>query len=89
VNKSRKVRWAGHVTCTGRIRRACKCLLGTPYRKRKVGKLRHRWKGNTKMDIRGIRVLTEFNWLKIEISSVFFNTKQSSSFIKGRNFLIT
>jgi hypothetical protein len=56
VNKSRS-EMGRSCNMHRRIRRTCKRLLGKPYRKRNFEKLRHRWKGNIKMDVR-VRMLT-------------------------------
>jgi hypothetical protein len=50
--KSRRVRWAGHVACVGRMRNVCKVLVGKPEGKRPRGRLRRRWEDNIKMDLR-------------------------------------
>jgi len=35
VIKSRRMRWAGHIACTGEIRKAYNILVGKPEKKRK------------------------------------------------------
>jgi hypothetical protein len=43
--------------------------------KRPLGRPRHRWEDNVKMDVREIRcgeVWTEFNWLRIKTSGGLF-----------------
>jgi hypothetical protein len=47
--KSRKMRWAGHVT-----RMECKILVGKPEEKRPLGRPRHRWVDSIKLDLREI-----------------------------------
>jgi hypothetical protein len=51
LNKSRSMKWTGHV---GRMREkenACRLLVGNPGGRRPLGRLRHRWMGNIKMDL--------------------------------------
>jgi hypothetical protein len=42
---------AGHVACTREMRNAYIILLGKPERKRLLGRPRHRWEGNIRMDL--------------------------------------
>jgi hypothetical protein len=44
------MRLAGHVECMGAIRNVYNILVGKPEGKRTLGKPRHRWKGNIRMD---------------------------------------
>jgi hypothetical protein len=53
--KSRRMKWAGHVTRMGEKRNACRILVGKPERKRPHGKARRRWADNKKVDLREIR----------------------------------
>jgi hypothetical protein len=55
VTKSRRMRWAGHVARMGERRGVYKILLGKPEGKRPLGRLRHRWEGNIKMDLEEVR----------------------------------
>jgi hypothetical protein len=50
--KSRRMRWAGHVTQMGEKRNAYMILVGKPEGKRPLGRPRCRWMENIKMDIR-------------------------------------
>jgi hypothetical protein len=54
INKSRRMRWAGHVVRMGENRNAYRILVGMPEGKRPLGRPRHRWVDNTKMDLREI-----------------------------------
>jgi hypothetical protein len=54
VIKARRMRWAGHVACVGEVRGAYNSLVGRPEERRPLGRLRHRWKDNIKMDLREI-----------------------------------
>jgi len=51
VIKSGIMRWAGHVTGMGEKRGAYKVLVGKSERRRPLGRPRHRWEDNTKMDV--------------------------------------
>jgi hypothetical protein len=50
VIKSR-VRWAGYVVC---MRGVCRVLMGKPEGKRPLGRPRHRWKDNIKVDLQEV-----------------------------------
>jgi hypothetical protein len=53
--KSRRMRWAGHVTRIGAKRNAYRILVGKPEGKRPVGRPRRRWVVNIKIDFREIK----------------------------------
>jgi hypothetical protein len=50
--KSRKMRWAGHVACLGKKKRAYRVLMGKPEGKKSLGRYRCRWEVNIKVDRR-------------------------------------
>jgi hypothetical protein len=52
--KSRRRRWAGHVARVGEKRNAYRILVEKLEGKRPLGRPRHRWEGNIKMDFREI-----------------------------------
>jgi hypothetical protein len=54
VIKSRRMRWAGHVVGTGKIRNAYSILVGIPEEKRPLGRYRRRGEGNITMYLREI-----------------------------------
>ena len=54
VIKLRRVRWAGHVASMGERRGTCRVLVGKPVGKRPLGRLRHSWKVNIKMDFQEV-----------------------------------
>jgi hypothetical protein len=54
VIKSSTMSWMGHVTCMGQMRNAYNILVGKPEAKRPLGRPRHRWKDNFRMDLREI-----------------------------------
>jgi hypothetical protein len=47
--KSRRMRWAGHVTRMGKKRNVYRLLVGKPEGKRPLGRPRRRWIDNIKM----------------------------------------
>ena len=55
VIKSRRMRWAGHVVCMmGEERGVYRVLVGKPEGKRPLGKPRHRWVDNIRMDLQEV-----------------------------------
>ena len=52
--KSRRLRWAGHVTRMEQSRIAYRVLVGKPEGKRPLGSPRHRWENNIKVDLREV-----------------------------------
>jgi hypothetical protein len=52
--KSRKMRWAGRVARMGEKRNPYRILVGRPEGKRSLGRGRHRWVDNIKIDLREI-----------------------------------
>jgi hypothetical protein len=62
VIKSRRIRWAGHVAHMGEGRGVYRVLVGRPEGKRPLGRPRHRWEGNIKMDLRETSI-DEVNWI--------------------------
>jgi hypothetical protein len=51
IIKSRKMRWAGHVTRMGEKRNMYRLLVGKLEGKRPLGRLKHRWVDNIRMDL--------------------------------------
>jgi hypothetical protein len=51
IIKSRRIRWAGHVTRMGETRNAYRLLVGKPEGKGQLGRPRRRWADNIKMDL--------------------------------------
>jgi len=54
VIKSRSMRLVGHVACMGQIRNVYKILIRKSERKKPLGRPRHRWEDNIRMDCREI-----------------------------------
>jgi hypothetical protein len=52
--KSRRMRWAGHVSQIREMRNAYRILMGKPEGKKQLGRPQHRWVDNIKMDLREI-----------------------------------
>jgi hypothetical protein len=51
MNKTRMMRWAGHVALMRGKRNAYMVLVRNPEGKRSLRRLRHRWEDNIKMDL--------------------------------------
>jgi hypothetical protein len=49
--KSRRMRWAGSLACMGMSMNAYRILVRKPEGKRPLGRPRHRWEDNIKMDL--------------------------------------
>jgi len=49
------MRWEGHVVLMKEGRRVHRVLVGKPDTKRPLGRPRHRWEGNIKMDLQEVR----------------------------------
>ena len=54
VIKSGRMRLAGHVACMGERRGLYLVLVGKPEGKRPLGRRRHRWEDNIKMDLQEV-----------------------------------
>ena len=48
------MKWAGHVARMGERRGAYRVLVGKPEGKRPLGRPRHRWEDNIKMDLQEV-----------------------------------
>jgi len=55
VIKSRRMKWAGHVARMGERRVAYRVLVRKSEGKRPLGRPRHRWEDNIKMDFQEVR----------------------------------
>jgi hypothetical protein len=60
IIKSRRMKWAGHVSRLGEKRNAYRLLVGKPEGKRPLGRPRQRWLDNIKMD------LLEIDWSGVD-----------------------
>ena len=50
----RRIRWAGHVVHMGEKRVICRVLVGKLEGKKPLGRPRHRWEDNTKIDLQEV-----------------------------------
>jgi hypothetical protein len=64
VIKSRRMSWAGSVARMGERRGVYRVLVGRPEDKRALGRPRHRWEDNIKMDFREIGI-DGANWIQL------------------------
>jgi hypothetical protein len=64
MTKSKRMRWAGHVARMGEKRNAYRILPGKAEGKRPLGRARHRWVDDIKMDLRGIG-LGGMDWIDL------------------------
>ena len=56
------MRWAGHVACMGKRSGAYRVLVWKLEGKRPLGRPRHRWEGNIKMDLQEV-VCRGMDWI--------------------------
>jgi hypothetical protein len=54
VIKSRRMRWAGHVAHMGERKGKHRVLVGKLEGKRPLGRWRHRWEGDIKIDLQEV-----------------------------------
>jgi len=54
VIKSRRMRWAGHVARMGEEKGVYRVLVGKPEGRRPLGRPRHRWADNIRMDLQEV-----------------------------------
>jgi hypothetical protein len=64
VIKSKRMRWAGHMARMGEGRGVYRVLVGRPEGKRPLGRPRHSWEDNVKIDIREIGI-DGANWIRL------------------------
>jgi hypothetical protein len=64
VIKSRRTRWAGHVTRMGEGRGFYRVLVGMTDGKRPLGRPRRRWENNINMDLRETGIYGA-NWIRL------------------------
>jgi hypothetical protein len=62
--KSRRMRWAGHVTRMGEEKKMYNLLVGKPERKSPLGRPRRRWEDGIRMDLREIG-LGGVDWIRL------------------------
>jgi hypothetical protein len=64
VIKARRLRWAGRVALMGEGSGVYSVLVGKPEVKRQLGRPRHRWEDNIKMDLKEIGIDVA-NWIRL------------------------
>jgi hypothetical protein len=74
VTKSRRMRWVGHVARVGEGRGVYRVLVGKPEGKRPLGRPRHRWEDNIKLDLREIGI-DGANWIRLAQDRVQWRTE--------------
>jgi len=72
VIKSRRMRWAGHVAHIGKKRGVFRILGRKTEGKRPLGRPRHRWEDNIKMNLQEMECVawTGSSWLRIGTGGV-------------------
>jgi hypothetical protein len=67
-NKSRRMRWAGHVARMGEERNVYKGLMGKPEGMKQLGRPMRRWENGIRMDLRetGWGVLSGISRFRVE-----------------------
>jgi hypothetical protein len=63
--KSRRMRLAGHVGCTGERRGVYRVLVSKPEGKGPLRRPMRRWEDNIKMDLQEVGVGTGSSWLRV------------------------
>jgi hypothetical protein len=89
VIKARRMRWAGHVKRMGEMRGAYNIFIGRPEGRRPLGRPRHRWEDNNKMDLRetGFGDVDWIHWAKdMDRWQALVNTNKLLSSIKCGEF---
>jgi hypothetical protein len=74
------MRWTEHVACMVEGRSVYRVLVGRPQGERQLGRSRHRWEGNIKMDLREIGI-DGVNWIQLA-PSFCEHGNEPSGFIK-------
>jgi hypothetical protein len=64
VIKSRRMRWAEHVAHMGEGRGVYRVFVWMPGGKRPLGRPRHRWEDNIKMNLRELGI-NGANWIEL------------------------
>jgi hypothetical protein len=72
---SKRMRWVRHVADIGEMRNRYKILVGKPEGKRPLGRRRHRWEDNIRMDLR------ELGWHSVEWMHLAQDRDQLRSFV--------
>jgi len=75
VIKSRRLGWAGHVACMVEMIGVYRVLVGKPEEKRPLGRPRHRWEDNIKMD------LQEMGYAGMDLTKLAQDRKRWRAFV--------
>jgi len=67
VIKSRRIRWAGQVARMGEGRGMYRFLVWKPEGKRPLGRPRHRWEDNIKMDLQEVGCVG-MDWIELALN---------------------
>ena len=62
--KSRRMRWAGHVARMGEMKAVYRGLVGKPEGKKQLGRPKHRWVDNIKIDLQEV-VCRDMDWFDV------------------------
>jgi hypothetical protein len=68
--KSRRMRWKGHVARMGATRNAYRILVGEPEGKRPLGRPRHRWVDNIKINLGEIDLVQDRDQWRAPVNTV-------------------
>jgi hypothetical protein len=71
VIKSRRMSWAGHVACMEEGKGVYRVFVGMPKGKRPLGRPRHRWEDNIKLDLMEIGI-NGANWIHLAQDRVWW-----------------
>ena len=66
VIKLRRMRWIGHAARMGEERGAYRVLVGKPEGRRPLGRPRHRWVDNIRMDLQVMDIWAGLGWPRIQ-----------------------
>jgi hypothetical protein len=80
ATKLRRMRWTGNVACM-------EMLVGTPERKRQLGRARRRWEEDIRMLRVGKYGLDEFGSVQSSVAGSSEHGNEPSSSVKDRKFL--
>jgi hypothetical protein len=64
VIKSRRIMWVGHVARMEEGTVVYRVLVGKPERKRQLGRCRHRWEDNVKMNLHEVEC-RDMDWIEM------------------------
>ena len=82
MDKSRRLRWAGHVARMEESRSTFKILTGKPTGKRPLERPRRRWEDNIRMDLKEIGINTR-NWVGSAQDRNYWRSLVNAEVLKG------